>query len=153
MDKARQFGLRDGVVLSGDLEPLASQIQQWTQGTGVNVILDLVGGNYFPANLEGLAPQGRLLLVGTVAGMKTEVALGTILRKRLKIIGTMLRGRTLEEKIAATEAFSREVLPLFASGELRPVIDSEFSLNDVRQAHERMESNESFGKIILRIAD
>ena len=119
----------------------------------MNIVLDLVGGNYFPANLEILAQQGRLVLVGTVAGVKTEVALGTILRKRIRIIGTMLRGRSLEEKIQVTEAFSREVVPLFAQGQLRPAIDSEFSLSDVRQAHERMESNESFGKIILRVAD
>src|SRR5205823_5755496 len=114
LERAGKFGLQDGIALSGDLQPLAEKVQQWTQGTGVNVILDLVGGNYFPANLEGLAQQGRLLLVGTMAGVKTEVGLGTILRKRLKIIGTMLRGRSLEEKIQVTEAFSREVLPLFA---------------------------------------
>src|SRR5438874_173783 len=84
LERARPFGLQDGVALSGDLEPLAEKVQQWTQGIGVNVILDLIGGNYFPANLEGLAQQGRLLLVGTMAGVKTEVALGTILRKRLK---------------------------------------------------------------------
>ena len=153
LERARGFDLEEGAVVSGDLEPAAKKAHEWTVGFGINVILDLVGGNYFPGNLEILASQGRLLLVGTVAGVKTEVALGTILRKRLKIIGTMLRGRSLEEKIAVTEAFSREVLPLFAQGELRPVIDSEFPLNDVRQAHARMESNASFGKIILRIPD
>ena len=153
LERARGFGLEDGAVVSGDLEPVARKAHDWTIGFGINVILDLVGGNYFPGNLEILAQQGRLLLVGTVAGMKTEVALGTILRKRLKIIGTMLRGRSLEEKIAVTEAFASEVVPLLASGKLEPVIDSEFSLSDISQAHERMESNESFGKIILRIAD
>src|SRR5437762_10025808 len=152
LERARGFGLEEGAVVSDDLKPVARKAHDWTIGFGINVILDLVGGNYFPGNLEILAQQGRLLLVGTVAGMKTEVALGTILRKRLKIIGTVLRGRSLEEKIAVTEAFSKEVLPLFAKGDLRPVIDSEFAVSQVQEAHQRMESNESFGKIILRIA-
>ena len=152
LQRARQYGLEDGVALSGDLQAMAQKVQHWAQGAGLNVILDLVGGDYFPANVEALASRGRLLLVGTVAGVKTEVALGTILRKRLKIIGTVLRGRSLEEKIAVTEAFSKEVLPLFAKGDLRPVIDSEFAVSQVQEAHQRMESNESFGKIILRIA-
>jgi putative PIG3 family NAD(P)H quinone oxidoreductase len=153
LSRAREYGLEDGVAVADDLRPLAQKIQQWTQGAGVNVVLDLLGGNYFAADLEVLAQQGRLLLVGTVAGVKTEITLGIILRKRLKIIGTVLRGRSLEEKIAATEAFSSDILPLLAKGALRPVIDREFALSDVRQAHQRMESNESFGKIILRIAD
>jgi NADPH:quinone reductase-like Zn-dependent oxidoreductase len=93
------------------------------------------------------------MLIGTMAGPRSELDLGWMLHKRARMIGTVLRARPLEEKIAVTQAFAREVLPLFSRGILRPTIDSEFSLADVRQAHERMESNETFGKVVLRMSN
>src|SRR5262249_7839529 len=97
--------------------------------------------------------KGRIVLVGTVAGGRAEVPLGLVLAKRLKIIGTVLRSRALEEKIATTEAFASEVLPRFASGELKPVVDSVFPLAQLKGAHQRMESNETFGKVVLTSDD
>ena len=124
-------------------------VQKWTNGAGVDVIVDLVGGSYFAANLEALASRGRLICVGTTAGTKSEIDLGLLLRKRLTIIGTTLRGRSIEEKAEATRLFASSVLPLVSRGAIRPVIDRVYPANEIRDAHERMESNASFGKIVL----
>ncbi len=88
-----------------------------------------------------------------MGGARGELDLGLMLGRRARLIGTVLRSRPLEEKISVTQSFVREVLPLFAGGILRPVIDSEFDLSDIRRAHERMESNQTFGKVILRVAE
>ena len=114
-------------------------------------MLDLVGGPYVAASVDALGPRGRLLLVGTVAGGRAELQLGKALGKRLRIMGTVLRARPLEEKIAATRAFAAEVAPLFDRGALRPAVDSVFDLADIRAAHERLASNETFGKVVLRM--
>jgi NADPH2:quinone reductase len=152
LDRAREYGLEDGWDASGDLGELAARARAWSGGTGVNVVLDLVGGAYFPASLAALAPLGRLILIGTMAGTDATVSLRHILSSRLTIRGTMLRGRALEEKIAATRAFEAQVVPLFARGVLRAVVDREYSLGDVRAAHTRLESNETVGKIVLRVS-
>jgi NADPH:quinone reductase-like Zn-dependent oxidoreductase len=124
-------------------------VQNWTSGAGVDVILDLVGGNYFSPNLEALALRGRLICVGTMAGAKSEIDLGLVMRKRVTIVGTMLRGRSIEEKADATRLFASSVLPLVSRGAIRPVIDRVYPVDEIREAHERLESNLSFGKIVL----
>ena len=124
-------------------------VQKWTNGAGVDVILDLVGGNYFAPNLEALASRGRLICVGTTAGAKSEIDLGLLMRKRATIIGTMLRRRSIEEKAEATRRFACSVLPLVSRGAIRPIIDRVYPANEIRDAHTRMESNASFGKIVL----
>ncbi|MFQ6116372.1 MAG: NAD(P)H-quinone oxidoreductase, partial [bacterium] len=120
-----------------------------TQGHGVNAILDLVGASYWEKNLACLAPLGRMILVGLLGGAKTEVNLSMILRKRLRILGTALRTRPLEEKIALTQTFQKHVLPLFASGKIKSVIDRTFPLKEAAQAHAYMGTNKNFGKIVL----
>jgi NADPH2:quinone reductase len=92
-----------------------------------------------------------LMLIGTIAGARTDLPLSPVLRNRLTIRGTVLRARSLEEKIAATRAFESAVLPRIARGEIKPVVDAVFALADVRAAHERMESNVTAGKIVLRL--
>src|SRR5881394_1921678 len=92
------LGLDKSVAVGGQPAKFVEAVQKWTNGAGVDVILDLVGGNYFPPNLEALASRGRLICVGTTAGAKSEVDLGLLLRKRVSIIGTTLRGRSIEEK-------------------------------------------------------
>jgi len=118
-------------------------------GNGDIYVLDLNGGPYFAASLEAMAMRGRIILIGGVAGGKTEVDLHQILGKRLHVIGTVLRARSLQEKIALTTAFAREVVPLLATGTIEPVIDSVFSLDKIQDAHRRLESNETFGKVVL----
>jgi len=143
------LGLDNSVAVGGQPSNFVETVQKWTNGAGVDVILDLVGSNYLAENLEALASRGRLICVGTMAGAKSEIDLGLLLRKRVTIIGTMLRGRSIEEKAEATRLFASAVLPLVSRGAIRPVIDRVFPVDEIRQAHERMESNASFGKIVL----
>lgn len=149
IDRAREFGLADGVVLANDSDTMLEPMKQWTKGHGADVILDLVGGPYLPSSIRAAASRGRIMLIGTVAGRSANVPIGMILGKRLTLRGTVLRARSLEEKRAVTAAFARDVVPLFDGRTLRPVVDRVFSLNDIRAAHERVESNETFGKVVL----
>ena len=156
-DKLQQLhelnlGLDKSVAVGSQPANFVEAVQKWTNGAGVNVILDLVGGDYFPANLEALALRGRLICVGTTAGAKSEIDIGLLMRKRATMTGTMLRGRTIEEKAEATRLFASSVLPLVSRGAIRPVIDRVYPANEIRNAHERMESNASVGKIVLTFA-
>jgi putative PIG3 family NAD(P)H quinone oxidoreductase len=143
------LGLDASVAVGNTSANFVEAVLKWTDGTGVDVIMDLVGANYFSANLEALASRGRLICVGTMAGAKSEIDMGLLLRKRAIIAGTMLRGRSIEEKATATRLFASAVLPLVSRAVIRPVIDRVYSVDEIRYAHERMESNASFGKIVL----
>jgi len=112
-------------------------------------VIDLLGGPYVAASLAALAVKGRHVLISTLAGAQAEVPIGTMLRKRLTLRGTVLRSRPLEEKIAAVRAFAREVVPMLSRGILRPTVDRTFALDDIRAAHEFLESNESVGKLVM----
>jgi NADPH2:quinone reductase len=101
--------------------------------------------------VECTAQLGRIILIGLLAGRSANVNLGTILNRRIMVRGTVLRSRPRAEKAAATQAFARDVLPLLERNAVRPVIDRVFPLERIGAAHERMESNESFGKIVLTI--
>ena len=149
LERAREFGLTDSVVVDGDPARFAAAARSWTRDAGVNVVLDLVGAAYLQANLESLALKGRLIFVGTTSGSKAEIDYGIVMRKRLMIMGTALRTRSAEEKATATRLFAEQVVPLLAGGEVRPVIDRVFKFDEVRAAHERIESNETFGKVVL----
>ncbi|HET7563931.1 MAG TPA: NAD(P)H-quinone oxidoreductase [Gemmatimonadaceae bacterium] len=149
IDRTREYGIEDGLVLGGDLRPLMERAREWSNGDGMDIVLELVGGAYVSASLATLSTRGRLILIGTMAGASTELDLGVVLRNRLRIIGTALRSRPLEEKIAATRAFAAQVVPLLARGVVRPVVDSVFPLEEIRAAHERLESNETVGKVVV----
>jgi len=146
------LGLDASIAVGDSPAKFAEAVRNWTAGAGVDVILDLVGGNYCSANLDALASRGRLICVGTMASAKSEIDVGLLLRKRVNIIGTMLRGRSIEEKAEATRLFASSVLPLVSRGAIRPVIDRVYPVDEIREAHERMESNLSFGKIVLTFA-
>ena len=146
------LGLDASVAVGNTPAKFVEAVQDWTAGAGVDVILDLVGSNYFAANLDALASRGRLICVGTMSGAKSEIDLGPLLRKRATITGTMLRSRSIEEKAEATRLFASSVLPLVSRGAIRPVIDRVYRVDEIRDAHERMESNLSFGKIVLTFA-
>ena len=150
-EKAKEFGLTESFVASGDPMEFAKAVKKWTKGSGVDVVLDLVGAAYLKANLESLASRGRLIFVGTTSGSKAEIDYSVVMGKRLRIMGTSLRTRSLEEKSRATRLFAEHVVPLLANNAVRPVIDKVFRLEEVRAAHQRIESNESFGKVVLVI--
>lgn len=145
------LGLSQSHVVGNDVQTIATAVNEWTKGRGVDVILDLVGSAYLHANLSALAKKGRLILVGTTSGSKAELDFGPVMMKRLKIFGTVLRARSAEEKASATRLFAEHVIPLLESGAVSPVIDRVFPLEQVRDAHLRLESNESLGKIVLSL--
>ena len=148
LDRCKEFGL-DAAISTEDGVIFAEKIAEITGGNGVDVVIDLVGGAYFPENLASLALKGRLILVGLTAGRTTEFNLGMALQKRLTIIGTVLRSRSTAEKAEATQRFADEVVPLLASGEIKANLDRVFKAEDVISAYKYLESNESFGKVVL----
>jgi putative PIG3 family NAD(P)H quinone oxidoreductase len=151
LERARTYGLDEACVVGDEPQAFADAARAWTGGAGVELILDLVGATYLAANLDALATRGRLLLVGTMAGASAPLDYRKVLGKRLRITGTVMRARSTEEKARATRLFAAHVSPLLARGALRPVIDSIYPLEDIRAAHLRLESNETFGKIVLRV--
>jgi len=154
IERAKLFGLESGFAVPepSSLAGLSVFAKDVTGGSGFDVVLDLNGGPYFAASLEAMAMRGRIILIGGVAGGKADVDLYQILRKRLHIIGTVMRARSLQEKSATTTAFGEEVVPLLAQGSIQPVIDSVFPLEKIQDAHRRLESNETFGKVVLTMS-
>ncbi len=120
-----------------------------TGGRGVDVLLDFVGASYLAENIASLAPGGRMVVLGLMGGVLGEMSLGLLLSRRLAMMGSTLRARPLEEKIALSRVFEAHVVPLFEAGVLRPVVDRTFAAAEVRAAHERMESNENVGKMVV----
>jgi NADPH2:quinone reductase len=116
---------------------------------GVDVVLELVGGANLRLDLEVLAPKGRIVVVSTQAGGDAELSLGALIGKRARLLGTVLRGRSLEEKAAAVQAFAREVVPLLATGRVRPVVDRVFPFTDAAAAFEYLGQPGKFGKVLL----
>ena len=149
--RAADLGLDVGVNYHES--DFAEVIAEDTGGAGVNVILDVIGAPYWERNLASLAVRGRLVLVGTMGGGRLETNLGLLMGKRLRVHGTVLRARPLEEKAALTQTFARRHLGHFASGRLVSVVDRVYPLEEVAEAHRHMESNANFGKIVLHIAD
>jgi NADPH:quinone reductase-like Zn-dependent oxidoreductase len=147
LERAKQLGLEHAILVKDDT--FAAQVKQHTQGRGCDVALDLVGGSWFPQTLDSLAPRGTLMLVGLVAGVSAEIPLRQVLAQKLKVIGTTLRSRPLEEKIAVAREFEARVLPFFAGKTLQPVIDATLPMSSVREGLERLAANDSFGKLVL----
>lgn len=145
------------IALGADLailyrsQDFAEEIQAWTRDSGVDVILDTVGGAYLSGNLRSVATGGRIVVIGLLGGSKTEINLGQVLTKRIQIKGSTLRSRPLEEKIALTERIRADVLPPWSAGTVKPVLDQTFPISDVEAAHDRMEKNLNIGKIVLTV--
>ncbi|HUM10367.1 MAG TPA: NAD(P)H-quinone oxidoreductase [Myxococcaceae bacterium] len=132
-----------------DAPRFAERVLEATGGAGADLVLDLVGGRYTAESLACLAPRGRMVLVGTVDGVKSELDLRLMLGKRLQITGTVLRARPLEEKMALARAVERHVLPLFACGTYRPVVDRVLPMDRVAEAFEHLVADRNVGKIVL----
>jgi len=127
----------------------AREVMRLTGGAGVDVVADFMGASYLTRNLAVLRPAGRLILAGVMGGMVTEIDLDTIIGGRLQVKGTVMRSRPLADKRAIAQRFRERWLPLLAEGRLRPVVDSVYPLEQVARAHEAIEANRNFGKIIL----
>jgi NADPH2:quinone reductase len=127
-------------------------------GDPVNLVIDSLGGPALADNLAVLAPRGRLVLLGLLAGGRTTVELGPLLHKRLEIIGTVMRSRGLEERIPLVREFTERILPLFDqriehAAPLRPVVERVYPMSQLAEAHQAMESNETFGKLVVSWTD
>ncbi len=149
LERARRHGLDHGFVLD---DGWVGRVLAATDARGADVILDFVGAPLLQSNLTALAPRGRIVQIGTLAGGEGTISLGALMQKRAELHGTVLRSRALDERITLTKHLEHTLLPLFARGELHVEIDSTFSFTDARAAHERMESNANFGKILIAIA-
>lgn len=139
------------LVIDYNTQDFVTETAAATGERGVDVILDVIGGDYVERNLRAVASQGRIIQVGLMGGGATSVNLGLILTKRVALIGTVLRARPLEEKVALTQRFIREMLPLFVTGALRPIIDSRFPLDRIADAHRYMATNANTGKIVIDV--
>jgi putative PIG3 family NAD(P)H quinone oxidoreductase len=124
-------------------------VRDATDGRGVDVVLDMVGGDYLQRNLESLAMEGRLVQIGLLGGARAAVNLMTVMQRRLWITGSTLRTRSVAQKAAIAQALHREVWPLLESGAVRPVVHATFPLRDAAQAHRVMESSTHVGKLVL----
>ncbi|MFO0958332.1 MAG: NAD(P)H-quinone oxidoreductase [Isosphaeraceae bacterium] len=144
----REYGL--GVAIDTSKEDFAAVVRDRTRGEGVHVVIDHIGAAILAGNLDALANRGRLVLVGLLGGPKGDVNLYTLLRKRLTIVGTTLRARPIEEKIAATRLFAECVVPWLAEGRIRPILDGAYPLDRIREAEERLTGDLSLGKIVVR---
>jgi NADPH2:quinone reductase len=149
LSRVQEIGSAEVIVVENGL--FADEVLARTAGRGVDVVLDLVGGAYVAQDLVCLAPQGRIMVVGTMAGTRVDMDLGALMQKRATLRGTMLRARPLEEKILATRALERHIAPLLARGAVRPVVDCVLALADAAEGHRRMQSNGTFGKVVLRV--
>jgi putative PIG3 family NAD(P)H quinone oxidoreductase len=148
-DACRDLGA--DAVVDYHREDFVDAAKAATEGVGVDVVLDVIGGDYVDRNIDSVRVGGRIIQVGVMGGGKASVDVGKLLPKRASITGTVLRPRPLEEKVAITRRFAAELVPLFATGALRPVIDSRFPIGSIAEAHERMESNANVGKIVIDV--
>lgn len=142
LERARELGLDSGVLAS---DAMADDIGE------VDLVIDLIGGDYLATDVEVCRLRGRIVIVGLLAGPHATLNLGALLRKRLTVRGTTLRARPDHEKIMASRAFEREIAPLLGSGSLEVVRDKTFSLDEAPAAYEHMASNEGYGKTIIEM--
>jgi putative PIG3 family NAD(P)H quinone oxidoreductase len=148
--RARELGLDHPILVADDPAAVLDPVARITNGRGVNVVIELVGGPYLAADVAACAFLGRIVLVGLLAGRSATLDLGVILNRRLSIRGTVLRSRPAIEKAEATAAFSRDVLPLLLDKRVKPVVDHVFALDRIQEAHALLAGNTTFGKIVLR---
>ncbi len=147
-----QLGLPLDVPIDYRNESFRAVVDRETDGEGVDVILELVGSSYWADDLAALAHRGRLVLIGLMSGARAETDLGLVLRRRLRIVGTVMRTRSPVEKAALARAAREEMLQGFADGSLEPVVDRVFPLDEAPAAHAFMEANRNFGKIVLAVS-
>tara|TARA_R110002096_G_scaffold436038_2_gene665825 strand:- start:92133 stop:93125 length:993 start_codon:yes stop_codon:yes gene_type:complete len=144
--KAAALGLSGQILVTE--QRFAKELKS-LEGGGADIILDFIGAAYLLENLKALASQGTLVVIGLLGGVAAELPLGLLLAKRARVVGTVLRSRSHAEKAALARAFAAEVLPGFASGELVPVIDRVMPMTEIAEAHRYLESNASFGKVVM----
>jgi NADPH2:quinone reductase len=136
-------------AINYNTEDFITEIARLTSNKGVNVILDMVGGNYTPGNIQSLANDGRLVMINAMKGKDVQVDLAQVMRKRLIITGSMLRSREIEFKATIAQNLEKHIWPLIAAGKIKPVINAVFPADKASEAHALMDSGEHIGKIVL----
>jgi putative PIG3 family NAD(P)H quinone oxidoreductase len=149
LERVQSLGV--DVAIDTTREDFVEVVRTRTDGRGVDAIVDLVGGDYLGRNLAALAVLGRIAVVGLVAGSAAPLDMRMLLSKRATMVGTVMRARTLDEKIAVVKLFEREVMPWLESGAVAPVVDRVFGLEEAAEAHRVMEANRNFGKLVIRM--
>ncbi len=150
VERVKQLGA--DFVIDYTSQDFAQEVKRFTDGKGVDLILDHLGAKYLASNMAALAVEGRLLLIGVMGGSKAELNLALMMVKRQRIIGSVLRSRSVEQKGQITAAFIKTVLPKLADRTIVPLIHAVLPLEQVAQAHAMMESSKHFGKIVLRVS-
>ena len=139
------------VVVDYTSSDFVDAVKTATGGRGVDVVLCVIGGDYLDRNVASLAQKGHIVQVGVMGGGNMSFNLAGLMPKRAKLSGTVLRARPIEEKIAISQRFSTEIIPLFEAGKIRPVIDCRYQFSDIAHAHEHMTANANTGKIVIDI--
>ena len=149
ISRCMELGAEGGTVRNE--ENFADAVAKWTDNNGVQVILDPVGANYLEDNMKSLTLEGRLVMIGLMGGAKTSINLGLLMMKRLRIIGSTLRAQPIPKKTEIMNNLNENIWPLLESGDIKPIIDTVIPIEEVDKAHELMESNQTFGKVILKV--
>ena len=149
LELCRSLGLDHAVLAPRDIDPVAFADEITAAAGPVDVAIDLVGGRYVEADIRAASVHGRIVLIASQAGARAELDIGAAMFKRLRIHGTVLRARPAEEKATATDAFTRDVVPLLEAGTVGPVIARTFTLDDADAAYELLAADAVFGKIVL----
>ncbi len=146
LQRCAELGLEHGLLVEDGrfAEAVRAHVPQ-----GVDLVLELVAGDYLPESVRAVSEQGRIVLVGLLGGARATLPLGEVLARRIALRGTVLRSRPPEQKAALAQAFAREVLPAFEAGRLRPVLAEVLPMGAVAEAHERMARGALFGKLVL----
>ena len=147
LDACRSLGA--DVTINYKEQDFVEEVAKATDGAGVDVILDNMGAKYLPRNVEALATEGRLVVIGLMGGAKGELDLGVLLRKRGAVIATSLRARPVEEKAAICASVVEHVWPLVADGPVKTLVHTTLPLEEAREAHRIMEASDHIGKIVL----
>ena len=149
ISRCMELGAEGGTVRNE--ENFADAVAKWTDNNGVQVILDPVGANYLEDNMKSLTLEGRLVMIGLMGGAKTSINLGLLMMKRLRIIGSTLRAQPIPKKTEIMNNLNENIWPSLESGDIKPIIDKVIPIEEVDKAHELMESNQTFGKVILKV--
>ena len=149
---ARALELGAAAAINYRDQDFAAEVKSFTEGRGVSVVLDMVGGDYVPRNLACLADDGRHVSIAFQRGAKAEILMPDIMRRRLTLTGSTLRPRSVEFKTMVADEIAKTVWPYVEGGRLKPVIDSSFPLDRAAEAHARMEAGDHIGKIVLEVS-
>lgn len=149
ISRCMELGAEGGTVRNE--ENFADAVVKWTDNNGVQVILDPVGANYLEDNMKSLTLEGRLVMIGLMGGAETSINLGLLMMKRLRIIGSTLRAQPIPKKTEIMNNLNENIWPLLESGDIKPIIDTVIPIEEVDKAHKLMESNQTFGKVILKV--